>query len=740
MKRIFTYGLVTLTLAFGIAAGILSVPAKTVKAEGEITINETTFPDERFRYWLRYTDYGKDGKLTESEIAGVDTIIIKNFEVTTLKGIEYFTSLKTLYCFGNEIESLDLSKNTALEKLYCSDNDLTSLDLSLQKGLTELDCGDNKLTSLDLSNNTSLKTLSCSYNSLKSLDVSMLTGLTDMTCYNNNLESLNVSNNTKLTGLNCYGNNLESLDVSNNVDLRTLSCENNKLQSLKLGYLPSLSSLSCYNNELTSIETKEIFFLEKLNCHDNNLESLDVSRNTNLDSLYCYENPFKWLYIPDKDMSDLKTDDGTECIKLGYSDWTYIGADWNIDMNDPSKTTAVAKYSCGKDIREDCRTEEPMHIRDFSSVDPDCENAGSLDYVAVIVHYVSRTGEFIEEKKTVSIPAKGHKWGDWKDITPATADKAGSKTHTCSVCGRSETVAIAKLTPTPTPVLKPTKAAEPSTKAEPTKAAEPSTNAEPTKDPNVSLRLDKSKTNIVCGDMLTLKATLKGSTSKISWKSSDSKIAKVDKNGKVLGKMAGTVTVTATAAGKSAKCVVTVLYKDVTNSKDFWYEPANIMTSKGIVKGYENQTMFRPSNVCTRAQMVTFIWRLKGGPDPKANSCKFSDVNKSDYFYKACIWGNEKGIVEGYKDGTFGPKIVCARRHAVTFLWRLANKPKPVSTKNKFKDVKKTDYFYQATLWASENKILAGYSDGTFRPNGGCLRRQMVTFLYKYDKYVNGKG
>ena len=206
MKKIFTYGLVTLTLAFGIAAGILSVPAKTVKAEGEITINETTFPDERFRYWLKYTDYGQDGKLTDSEIAGVDTIIIKNFDVTTLKGIEYFTSLKTLYCFGNEIESLDLSKNTALEQLVCDDNKLTELDLSKNTALKKLHCSGNDLTSLDLSFQKALNGLYCAGNKLTSLDVSMLTELTDLTCYNNNLESLNVSKNTKLTGLSCYGN------------------------------------------------------------------------------------------------------------------------------------------------------------------------------------------------------------------------------------------------------------------------------------------------------------------------------------------------------------------------------------------------------------------------------------------------------------------------------------------------------------------------------------------------------
>ncbi|MBP5653976.1 MAG: S-layer homology domain-containing protein, partial [Clostridiales bacterium] len=87
---------------------------------------------------------------------------------------------------------------------------------------------------------------------------------------------------------------------------------------------------------------------------------------------------------------------------------------------------------------------------------------------------------------------------------------------------------------------------------------------------------------------------------------------------------------------------------------------------------------------------------------------------------------------------TFGPNIVCARRHAVTFLWRYAGKPEPSVKKNKFSDVSDTDYFYKATLRATEKNILVGYSDGTFRPNGNCLRRQMVTLLYKYDKYING--
>ncbi|MBO4579418.1 MAG: S-layer homology domain-containing protein [Clostridiales bacterium] len=255
------------------------------------------------------------------------------------------------------------------------------------------------------------------------------------------------------------------------------------------------------------------------------------------------------------------------------------------------------------------------------------------------------------------------------------------------------------------------------------------------------LKLDKTNLSIISGKNASLKATMDNSDAEITWKSSDTKVATVDSKGKVTAKQAGTAVISASADGQTVNCDVQVLYKDVTSKKDFWYEPTNYLTAKGVVKGYANQTEFRPANKCTRAQMVTFIWRLQGEPKPKSSTCKFSDVKKTDYFYKACIWGNENHIVEGYKDGTFGPQIVCARKHAVTFLWRLAGQPKPTSTKNKFSDVKKTDYFYKATLWASEKKILAGYDDGTFRPNGDCLRRQMVTFLYKFDKYAgSGSG
>ena len=243
---------------------------------------------------------------------------------------------------------------------------------------------------------------------------------------------------------------------------------------------------------------------------------------------------------------------------------------------------------------------------------------------------------------------------------------------------------------------------------------------------------------VTCGKTLDLSKikAWKGATFAISNKT----IASVDKSGKVTGKQAGSATVTVTLKdGKKEKFNLRVLYKDVTDINDFWYEPTNALTAMGIVKGYDNQTNFKPANECSRAQMVTFLWRLAGEPAPSAKTTSFKDIKSSDYFYKPVLWAVEKGITTGVSKEKFDPQGICTRAQTVTFLWRMAGKPEPKSKTCKFSDVKSKDYFYKATIWASEKSIVAGYSDGTFKPQGKCLRRQMVTFLYKYDKYANNK-
>jgi hypothetical protein len=248
------------------------------------------------------------------------------------------------------------------------------------------------------------------------------------------------------------------------------------------------------------------------------------------------------------------------------------------------------------------------------------------------------------------------------------------------------------------------------------------------------IKFNDSDSTVVCGNSINLSLQNVGNWD-VSWKSSNSAIAQVT-DGRVLANRAGAVVIMATCEGKTVKKVLQVLYKDVTDPKDFWYEPTNVLTNKGIVQGYDRQTTFKPENNCTRAQMVTFLWRLKGTPNPKASSTKFKDVKKNAYYFKAVLWATEKGITTGYSKTKFKPNNVCTRAQTVTFLWRMAGKPNPRTTANKFKDIGKKDYFYKAVLWASEKNIVAGYKNKTFRPQNKCTRRQMVTFLYKYSQNV----
>ena len=153
-----------------------------------IDITSTNFPDDNFRNWILEQDYGKDGKLTEDEIKNITSISVNEKNISTLKGIEFFTSLDYLNCSYNQLTSLDVSKNTALIGLYCYDNQLTVLDVSQNIALTTLSCASNQLTSLDVSKNTALTYLHCASNQLTSLDISKNTALTELYCYRNQIK------------------------------------------------------------------------------------------------------------------------------------------------------------------------------------------------------------------------------------------------------------------------------------------------------------------------------------------------------------------------------------------------------------------------------------------------------------------------------------------------------------------------------------------------------------------------
>ena len=265
-------------------------------------INATNFPDEEFRKYLLSQSYGEDGKLTEVEVNNITSIYISGTSsepgnIKSLKGIEYFTALKSLYCSYNQLTTLDISKNTALTWLSCYNNKLTTLDVSKLTALTSLSCSDNQLTALDVSKLTALTYLSCYNNKLTTLEVSKLTALTRLDCDDNQLTSLDVSRLTALTSLYCSKNQLTSLDVSNLTALTILYCSDNQLTALDVSKLTALTRLTCSNNQLTALDVSKLTALTYLSCYNNQLSTLDVSMLTALTSLSCYNNQLTALDV-----------------------------------------------------------------------------------------------------------------------------------------------------------------------------------------------------------------------------------------------------------------------------------------------------------------------------------------------------------------------------------------------------------------------------------------------------------
>ena len=207
-----------------------------------------------------------------------------------------------------------------------------------------------------------------------------------------------------------------------------------------------------------------------------------------------------------------------------------------------------------------------------------------------------------------------------------------------------------------------------------------------------------------------------------------------DKNGKELkltDKGNGKYTFTMPASKVEIKAtfvkeVETSPFSDVSTSA-YYYEAVKWAQEKGITGGIGNG-LFGPNQPCTRGQIVTFLWRAAGSPEPKSMS-SFSDVSADSYYAKAVAWAVENGITTGTGDGKFSPDATCTRAQSVTFLFRAIGKL--VDSKAEFSDVLTDSYYANAVAWAVENGVTNGIGDGLFGPDNSCTRAQIVTFLYR---------
>ena len=172
-------------------------------------------------------------------------------------------------------------------------------------------------------------------------------------------------------------------------------------------------------------------------------------------------------------------------------------------------------------------------------------------------------------------------------------------------------------------------------------------------------------------------------------------------------------------------------FTDVAD-KAYYRDAVEWAVENGITKG-TTATTFSPNATCTRAQAVTFLWRTAGSPKPETRAMPFTDVPVGSYYYDAVLWAVENGITKGTSDTTFSPNMTCSRAQIVTFLWRSEKSP-AAGTANPFADVKSTAYYADAVLWAVKENITKGTTSTTFSPNADCTRAQIVTFLWRCKK------
>ena len=169
--------------------------------------------------------------------------------------------------------------------------------------------------------------------------------------------------------------------------------------------------------------------------------------------------------------------------------------------------------------------------------------------------------------------------------------------------------------------------------------------------------------------------------------------------------------------------------------KDWYYSSVKWAVENNITSGVSDGK-FAPNKTCTRAEVVTFLWNAAGKPAPKSAKNPFVDVKKSDWYYKAVLWAVESGITKGVDATHFAPTKTCTRAEVVVFLRAGSGNPEPKTSKNPFVDIKKKDWFYKAVLWAVENNITKGVDTTHFAPDKTCTRCEIVTFMYQ--DFING--
>ena len=324
--------------------------------ETSLPINEKNFPDPNFRNYIKTYKAGGRDVLTVEEQRKVESIEVKGWNISSLKGIEAFPNLKELNCENNSIQKLDLRQNPMLRKLICNTNQLTQLDLSKNPKIYHLICSGNQLKQLDVSHLKDLVTLDCSHNDLERLDVKNSKSLVALNCSWNRLTELDadVTHKPSLERVECQNNQLTTLILGENKGLKKLNCAHNQLTQLNLDNMSALEELNCFDNQLTVLDVSDSPKLTKLWLGDNHLTSLNLDNNLNLNftytDIYSGENVYTVTLNPDRTF-DLRNLPGNFDVNR-VTGWEHGKANGYILTVDEGTNVVYYAYKCRSDIME----------------------------------------------------------------------------------------------------------------------------------------------------------------------------------------------------------------------------------------------------------------------------------------------------------------------------------------------------------------------------------------------------
>lgn len=626
------------------------------------------FPDANFRQYVTETVLkdSEDSKADEATpttdqmetIAHYSWFSMSGQELKSLTGIEWFTGLKGLNCENTQLTTLDIGSNTALTFLNCSNNQLTELDVSNSPALEDLDCGQNQITKLDVSHNPALHTLVCNNNRLTSLDISINTDLKHLDC--SNWHVTDESGNPVVLNRN----QLTDLDVKNNNLIEYLFCNDNKLIDLDVSNNSALKHLDCSRNPLVTLDVSHNLALEHLNCCNNRLTVLDVSQNTALKSLDCssWYDQFNNLSNANQLMTlDVSRNPALEDLKCGYNQLTALDVSKNTELTELN--CEGNRFSLLTDVtRFDLNTLPGAFDVTKASEWTGATVSGTSIQIAPCARFITYTYDMgnghretftLERKVTGTV---SHNFGKWVTTTSATATTEGRQEQICSRCGYKayriipatgesggtggssggggpSKPSIKPVTPTPKP-------------------EQPTTPVNPFIDVSndayyhdaVLWAVERKITNGVTEDRFSPDSPCsRGQIVTFLWRMVDSPVVKDVSNS----------------------------FSDVVEGS-FCYNAVLWAAKNGITTGI-SVDLFGTDMTCTRGQMAVLLYRYAGSPTVKETS-RFADVAADSYYSVAIAWATEQGITNGTTETTFSPDAVCTRAQIVAFLYRAFTK------------------------------------------------------------------